>query len=73
MRAADDAAERSMEGRTSIISAHRLSTVRSVDKIIVMHQGEVREAGAHKESLRRRGLYRMLHRLNYSNGGRQLS
>ena len=68
-----DAVERSMEGRTSIIIAHRLSTVRSVDKIIVMHQGEVREAGAHEDLLRRRGLYWMLYRLNDSNGGRELS
>ncbi|HEX8556981.1 MAG TPA: ABC transporter ATP-binding protein [Pyrinomonadaceae bacterium] len=64
------AVERSMEGRTSIIIAHRLSTVRSVDKIIVMHRGEVREAGAHEELLRRRGLYWVLYRLNYPDGGR---
>jgi ATP-binding cassette subfamily B protein len=64
-----DAIERSMEGRTSIIIAHRLSTVRSVDKIIVMHQGEVREAGAHEELLQRRGLYWMLYHLNNSDDG----
>jgi ATP-binding cassette subfamily B protein len=67
------AVERSMEGRTSIIIAHRLSTVRSVDKIIVMHQGEVRESGAHEELLRRRGLYWMLYRLNDSDDARELS
>jgi ATP-binding cassette subfamily B protein len=67
------AVERSMEGRTSIIIAHRLSTVRAVDKIIVMHQGEIRESGSHEELLRRRGLYWMLYRLNDSNGERELS
>jgi ATP-binding cassette subfamily B protein len=67
------AVERSMEGRTSIIIAHRLSTVRSVDKIIVMHQGEIREAGTHEELLRLGGLYWMLYRLNDSNDGRAQS
>ncbi|MCA1568073.1 MAG: ABC transporter ATP-binding protein/permease [Acidobacteria bacterium] len=67
------AVERSMQGRTSIIIAHRLSTVRSVDKIIVMHRGEIREVGAHEDLLRRRGLYWMLYRLNNSNGGNELS
>ncbi|MET0647178.1 MAG: ATP-binding cassette domain-containing protein, partial [Pyrinomonadaceae bacterium] len=63
------AIERSMEGRTSILIAHRLSTVKFVDRIIVMHKGEVREAGSHEELLRRRGLYWRLYRLNQSNGG----
>ena len=63
------AIERSMNGRTSILIAHRLSTVKFVDRIIVMHKGEVREAGTHEELLRRRGLYWRLYRLNQSNGG----
>ncbi|HEX7314143.1 MAG TPA: ABC transporter ATP-binding protein [Pyrinomonadaceae bacterium] len=63
------AIERSMDGRTSILIAHRLSTVKFVDRIIVMHKGEVREAGTHEELLRRRGLYWRLYQLNQSNGG----
>ncbi|HLM54821.1 MAG TPA: ABC transporter ATP-binding protein [Pyrinomonadaceae bacterium] len=63
------AIERSMDGRTSILIAHRLSTVKFVDRIIVLHKGEVREAGSHEELLRRRGLYWRLYQLNQSNGG----
>lgn len=63
------AIERSMDGRTSILIAHRLSTVKFVDRIIVMHRGEVRESGSHDELLRSRGLYWRLYRLNQSNGG----
>ena len=60
------AIERSMDGRTSILIAHRLSTVKAVDQIIVMHRGEVRETGTHEELLRQRGLYWRLYRLNHS-------
>lgn len=63
------AIKRSMDGRTSILIAHRLSTVKFVDRIIVMHKGEVREAGSHDELLRRRGLYWRLYQLNQTNGG----
>lgn len=63
------AVERLMDGRTSILIAHRLSTVKSVDQIIVMHKGEVRESGTHEELLRRRGLYWRLYQLSRSNGG----
>lgn len=59
-----DAVKRSMQGRTSLIVAHRLSTVQSVNKIIVMHRGEVRELGTHQELLRLRGLYWRLYRLS---------
>jgi ATP-binding cassette subfamily B protein len=62
------AVERSMQGRTSILIAHRLSTVKSVDKIILLHKGEIREVGTHAELLQRRGLYWRLYQLNYSNG-----
>ncbi len=64
------AVERSMEGRTSILIAHRLSTVRYVDQIIVLHKGEIRESGTHDELLGRRGLYWRLYQLHHSNGGR---
>jgi ATP-binding cassette subfamily B protein len=62
------AIERSMDGRTSILIAHRLSTVKFVDRIIVMHKGEVREDGSHDELLRQRGLYWRLYQLNQSDG-----
>src|SRR5262249_41611450 len=60
-----DAVERLMEGRTSIVIAHRLSTIQSVDKIIVMHKGEIREAGNHQSLLALRGFYWRLYRLQF--------
>lgn len=56
---------RVMAGRTSIVIAHRLSTIRRVDKIVVMHKGEIREAGRHQELLQLRGIYHRLYRLQY--------
>jgi len=60
-----DAVERLMEGRTSIVVAHRLSTIQSVDKIIVMHKGEIRETGTHQDLLAQRGLYWRLYQLQF--------
>jgi ATP-binding cassette, subfamily B, multidrug efflux pump len=60
-----DALARMVEGRTSIMIAHRLSTVQRADKIIVMHKGEVREAGTHQQLLARRGIYWKLYQLQY--------
>src|SRR6185369_12324859 len=60
-----DAVERLMEGRTSIVIAHRLSTIQSVDKIIVMHKGEIREAGNHQDLLAKHGLYWRLYQLQF--------
>jgi len=59
-----DAVKRLMAGRTSLVIAHRLSTVQAVDKIIVLHKGEVRESGTHQELLRQRGLYWLLNQLS---------
>jgi ABC-type multidrug transport system fused ATPase/permease subunit len=59
-----DAVKRLMTGRTSIVIAHRLSTVQTVDNIIVLHKGEVRESGTHQELLRQRGLYWLLYQLS---------
>lgn len=59
-----DAVKRLMAGRTSIVIAHRLSTVQAVDNIIVLHKGEVRESGTHQELLRQRGLYSLLYQLS---------
>ncbi len=57
------ALERLMEGRTTIMVAHRLSTIQHADKIIVMHKGKIREAGTHQELLRQEGLYKKLYEL----------
>lgn len=54
-----------MSGRTSLVIAHRLSTVRDADQILVLHRGEVRERGTHAELLRRGGLYARLHELQF--------
>ncbi|NWI08317.1 ABCB8 protein, partial [Crypturellus soui] len=56
-RAVQAALERAAAGRTVLVIAHRLSTVRSADLIVVLAQGRVVEAGTHEELLRRRGLY----------------
>src|SRR5437764_8579265 len=60
-----DALGRMVEGRTSIIIAHRLSTVQRADKIVVMHKGQVREMGTHQQLLAQRGIYYKLYQLQY--------
>ena len=55
-----------VEGRTSIIIAHRLSTVQRADRIIVMHKGQLRESGTHQELLAQRGIYWKLFQLQYN-------
>lgn len=68
-----DAIGKLMEGRTSIVIAHRLSTVQHADRIVVMHHGEIREVGTHQELLAKGGLYRTLYELQYKGqeiGGR---
>ncbi len=59
------AIEKLLVGRTSIVIAHRLSTVQNADKIIVMHKGEVRETGTHQELLAQKGIYYRLYQLQY--------
>ncbi len=54
--------------RTTIIIAHRLSTVREADKIVVLDQGQIVEVGSHAELLRREGIYRRLHSLQETGG-----
>ena len=59
------ALERLVTGRTSVLIAHRLSTVQRADLILVMHKGKLREAGSHQELLTQRGLYWKLYQLQY--------
>jgi len=54
-----------MRGRTTLVIAHRLSTVRSAHKIVVLEKGEIVEFGKHEELLSRRGIYRRLHDLQF--------
>ncbi len=61
-----DALHHLMEGKTSIVVAHRLSTIKDVDRIYVMHQGEICERGRHEELLSHRGLYWRLYQLQYA-------
>jgi len=59
------ALERMVEGRTSVLIAHRLSTVQRAETIFVMHKGQLREMGSHQELLAQRGLYWKLYQLQY--------
>jgi ATP-binding cassette, subfamily B, multidrug efflux pump len=59
------AVDRVMAGRTSMVVAHRLSTIQRCDRILVFHHGELRESGTHNELLLQRGLYRRLYQLQY--------
>lgn len=60
-----EALERLMKDRTSIIIAHRLFTIRHVDRILVLHKGKLVEEGNHDELLSRRGYYQRLYQLQY--------
>ena len=55
-----------MAGRTSLAIAHRLSTIQHMDRILVLHKGQLREMGTHQELLARRGIYYKLYQLQYS-------
>jgi ATP-binding cassette subfamily B protein len=54
-----------MAGRTTIAIAHRLSTIQDMDKILVLHRGQLRESGTHQELLAHRGIYFKLYQLQY--------
>ncbi|MBR6028657.1 MAG: ABC transporter ATP-binding protein [Clostridia bacterium] len=58
-----EAVETLMRGRTTIMVAHRLSTIQHADRIIVMHHGRIRESGTHQELLQQDGIYKKLYQL----------
>jgi ATP-binding cassette subfamily B protein len=59
------ALERLLAGRTSLVIAHRLSTVQRADRILVLHKGRLAESGTHRELLAHGGIYRRLHELQF--------
>ena len=60
-----DALKVVMDGRTTIAIAHRLSTIQGMDRILVMHRGQLRESGTHQELLAARGIYHRLYQLQF--------
>jgi ATP-binding cassette subfamily B protein len=60
-----DALKVVMDGRTTIAIAHRLSTIQGMDRILVMHKGQLRESGTHQELLAARGIYHRLYQLQF--------
>ena len=60
-----DAMTNLMAGRTTIVIAHRFSTIQNADRIIVLHKGQVREIGTHQELINQRGIYWRLYQLQY--------
>jgi ATP-binding cassette subfamily B protein len=59
-----------LRDRTSVVVAHRLSTVQRADRILVLHHGELREHGTHQQLLALRGLYWRLYKLQYADDSR---
>jgi subfamily B ATP-binding cassette protein MsbA len=66
-RAVQAALEALMRGRTTIVIAHRLSTVERCDRIVVLSEGRIVESGSHRELIERAGMYAGLHRLQFAN------
>ena len=60
-----DAIQTVLAGRTSFVVAHRLSTIRSADRILVIHNGQIRESGTHEELMARKGEYYSLYTHQY--------
>jgi len=62
-----------MRGRTTIAIAHRLSTIQGMDRILVLHKGQLRESGTHQELLAARGIYHRLYQLQFQAGATHAS
>jgi ABC-type multidrug transport system fused ATPase/permease subunit len=60
-----DALTKILKNKTSIVVAHRLSTIKNCDKIIVLHKGKIKEIGNHKTLISKKGIYYNLYKLNY--------
>ncbi|HEV2604310.1 MAG TPA: ABC transporter transmembrane domain-containing protein [Microvirga sp.] len=69
-RAVQEALDRLMQGRTTLVIAHRLATIRSADRILVLDQGRIAEDGTHDSLLAKGGLYARLARLQFTTEGR---
>jgi ATP-binding cassette, subfamily B, multidrug efflux pump len=67
-----DALKVVMEGRTTIAIAHRLSTIQDMDRILVLHKGQLRESGTHQELLAQRGIYHRLYQLQFKDESAQV-
>ena len=61
-----NALEKLMQNRTTLVIAHRLSTVEKADRIVVLANGEIVESGSHKELINHDGEYALLHRLQFN-------
>jgi ATP-binding cassette, subfamily B, multidrug efflux pump len=61
-----DAMTKLMAGRTTLVIAHRFSTIQNADRIIVLHKGQVRELGTHQELIAQHGIYWRLYQLQYA-------
>ena len=70
-RQVQEAMNRAMAGRTSFVIAHRLSTVRTADRILVLEGGRIVQEGTHESLIREGGLYSRLHRLQFNEAGRE--
>jgi len=68
-----DALAKLLRGRTSVVIAHRLSTIEHADRILVLHKGELREEGTHRDLLARGGIYARLYRMQYASDGAPLA
>ena len=70
-RQVQEAMNRAIAGRTSFVIAHRLSTVRTADRILVLEGGRIVQEGTHESLIREGGLYSRLHRLQFDEAGRE--
>ena len=66
-RLVQDALKRLMSGRTTLIVAHRISTIEHADRIVVMSEGQILEQGTHAQLMQEKGLYSRLHQIGFGN------